>query len=265
WTLTDEVFFSAPTSWAASNYPAYSTCVLRLRGSIDLTGAEAPKLEFYDRYTLNSGATTKIRVAVAGSDTWTEAVVHPSGSDLNWKRQVFDLTNFGGQDFRDQVIELSFVLENLTTNAGTGKGWWIDDIAVEEQPDKIYTVGFSDNMEGPSHWFAGGSWARTNEWPHSPANAWSDSPNTTYSRNTDSVLELDGKIVLDNDQLEGDPVVQPEMVFWHRYELGSGATAYAEISFDERQTWTRLTGTHLVSGATNKTYSQVVIPLDAYI
>src|SRR5690606_9759709 len=102
-------------------------------------------------------------------------------------------------------------------------------------------------------------------WPHSPANAWSDSPNTTYSRNTDSVLELDGKIVLDNDQLEGDPVVQPEMVFWHRYELGSGATAYAEISFDERQTWTRLTGTHLVSGATNKTYSQVVIPLDAYI
>ncbi|MCC6799228.1 MAG: hypothetical protein IT325_03880, partial [Anaerolineae bacterium] len=84
-------------------------------------------------------------------------------------------------------------------------------------------------------------------------------------RSTDSFLELDGKIVLDNALLEGDPVVEPEMVFWHRYELGSGAAAYAEISLDNRQTWTRLTGSYLASAATNRAYTQVVIPLDAFV
>ncbi len=266
WTLTDEAFYSAPTSWtdsAGGNYAPYSYCVLRLRGTIDLTGAEEPKLEFHDRYSIGTGAGAKIGIAVAGSDTWTEVDAHSTGTNLSWTRQVYDLANFGGQDFRDQVIELRFVLDNPTGN--TGDGWWIDDIAVEEQPLKVYTVGFSDDMEGPSYWFAGGAWARTNEWPHSPEHAWSDSPNGSYSLNTDSVLELDGKIVLDNEQLEGDPVVQPEMVFWHRYDLRSGASVYAEISTDERQSWTRLTGTHLAAGTTNKAYSQVVIPLDAYI
>lgn len=266
WTLSDEAFYSAPTAWtdsAGGNYAPFSTCVLRLRGTINLAGAVDPKLEFYDRYALASGAVAKVGIAIAGTDVWTEVTAHSAGTNLSWMRQVYDLTNFGGQDFRDQVIELRFVLDNESAN--TGDGWWIDDIAVEEQPDKIYTVGFSDNMEGASHWFAGGSWARTNEWSHSPGNAWSDSPGANYSRNTDNVLELDGKIVLDNEQLEGNPVAQPELVFWHRYELGSGASAYAEISLDNRQTWTRLTGTHIVSGSTNKAFTQVVIPLDAYI
>lgn len=266
WTLSDEAYLSAPTAWTDSpggSYAPFSTCVLRLRGTIDLTGAVEPKLEFYDRYSLGTGAVARVGIAVAGSDTWTEVEAHAAGTYLSWSRQVFDLANFGGQDFRDQVIELRFVLDNPTEN--TGDGWWIDDIAVEEQPTKVYTVGFSDNMEGQSHWYENGSWARTNERPHSPGNAWSDSPNTTYALNTDSVLELDGKIVLDNEQFEGSPVVQPEMVFWHRYELKSGATLYAEISLDERRTWTQLTGTHLVAGSVNKAYSQVVIPLDAYI
>lgn len=266
WSLSDEAYLSAPTAWTDSpggSYAPFSTCVLRLRGTVDLTGAAEPKLEFYDRFSLGSGAVARVGIAVAGSGAWTDVDAHTGGAYLSWTRQVFDLANFGGQDFRNQVIELRFVLDNPTTN--TGDGWWIDDIAIEEQPLRLYTIGFSDNMEGASHWYAGGSWARTNERPHSPGNAWSDSPNATYALNTDSVLELDGKITLDNEQLEGNPVVQPEMVFWHRYELKSGATLYAEVSLDERQTWTQLTGTHLVAGGVNKAYSQVAIPLDAYI
>lgn len=275
WALSSEAYFSAPTAWSDSPndfYAPNSYCILRLRGTIDLTGAVEPKLQFYDRYAIGFGAYALVGVAVAGTNNWTDIAIHTNETNLGWTRQTFDLTNFGdpdgsgpatGQNFTNQVIELRFVLHNQTDI--TNDGWWIDDISVQELSERQYTVGFSDNMEGPLHWYAGGTWARTNEHVHSPGNAWSDSPGANYALGSNNILELDGVIVLDNDRLEGDPVVEPEMVFWHRYELGNNAAIYAEVSTDGRLTWTPLTGGPLASRTTNWAYTQVVIPLDAYV
>ena len=264
WALSNEEFHTPPQAWSDSpgtSYSLGSLCILELRGTIDLTAAANPQLEFYDRYNLETGAIARVGVSVEGSNTWTDIDFHNSSTNLAWGRQTFDLKNFNGVNFGNQRILLRFVLDarNATTPAD---GWWIDDIKVENFIAKVYTVGFADDMETTSHWYPGGTWARANEASHSPGNAWTDSPNTTYLPGTDSVLELDGYINL------ADPMVTvPEITFWHRYNLGAYDAIYAEVSIGDRNHWQNLTGATnnpadaLDYGLSNWAWSQEVISL----
>ena len=172
-------------------------------------------------------------------------------------RQTYDLKNFKGQNFTGKYIEVRFVLD-ATANAATYDGWWIDDIKVEEEVRRVYTVGFVDDMEGASHWYPSGTWARSNETAHSPTTAWSDSPGGNYINGTNSSLELDGTIDLSDPRVD-----DPQVVFWHRYDLGSGDKIYAEVSTD-RVTWTKLTGTYLAYQSLEAGFVQQIISLAAY-
>lgn len=262
WALSDEAYFSPPSAWSDSPgryYDPGSYCILSLRGTIDLTGAANPRLEFYDRYNLQTGTYARVGVSEAGTGSWVDVDVHYNGTDLTWVRQVYDLTNFGGRDFTDKVIELRFVLDAVASTTGY-EGWWIDNIKVEDHIERRYTVGFEDNMEGTSHWYPSGTWARSNEMAHSGSLAWSDSPGGPYLHGTNSTLELDGVIDL------ADPaVVKPEITFWHRYNLTYEDAIYVEVSTD-RQTWQALpSGTYLVRRATNASWEQVIISLNDYM
>ena len=263
WTLSDEAYYSPLTAWSDSpgtNYTPRTYCILRLRGTIDLSGSMNPKLQFYDRYALRWGTKAIVSVSVAGTNNWIDEVVHPgNATDLTWKRQAYDLTNFGGVDFRGQEIELRFVLD-ATASSGSRDGWWIDDITVEEDALNRYTVGFVDDMEGMNHWYPEGTWARSNESVRSGSLAWSDSPGGDYIHGTNSTLELDGIVDL------SDPlVVDPELVFWHHYNLERYDAIYVEISLDNRQTWTPLTGTYLARRSTYPVWKKEVISLAPYI
>jgi Flp pilus assembly pilin Flp len=261
WALSDEQSYSPTTAWSDSPGQASvpnAYCILALRGTIDLTGALDPKLQFYDRYDLRSGTKTLVGVSVAGTNQWVENQVHYQTSDLTWARQTFDLRNFGGQDFRGQVIEVRFVIDTLSS-ATTNDGWWIDDIRVEEEVRRRYTVGFVDDMESTSHWYPSGTWARTNESAHSGSTAWSDSPGANYTHGTNSTLELDGTVDLTDPRS-----VEPEVVLWHRYNLNYGDAIYAEISTNNRASWTQLTGTYLAYQSSDSGWSQLVIPLTSY-
>jgi hypothetical protein len=262
WALSDEAYFSPPSAWSDSPgryYDSGSYCILTLRGTINLIGAPNPQLEFYDRYNLASGTYARVGIREAGTTDWVDVTVHFNSTDLTWMRQVFDLTNFGGRSFKDKVIELRFVLD-ASTASGTADGWWIDNISVQNNVLRRYTVGFEDDMEGISHWYPSGTWARSNESAYTGSLAWSDSPGTTYTHGTNSTLELDGVIDL------ADPAVtMPEIVFWHRYNLTYEDAIYVEVSAD-RQTWTALpSGTYLARRATNAAWEQVIISLSSYV
>ncbi len=274
WAISDEAYRSAPTAWSDSpgaSYAPNSYCILALRGYIDLRGSSNPKLEFWDRFNLNSGTYARVGLSVAGTDNWTDYNLHYNETDLGWTRQTFDLSNFAdpdgpgpnlGRDFSNEIIEIRFILH--ATSWSTADGWWIDDISVKEEVIKRYTVGFADDMEGASHWYPGGTWARSNEEVHSGSLAWSDSPGASYQHGSNNTLELDGVIVLDNDQLDGNPVIDPEVVFWHRYELGYNDAIYIEVSTNNRYTWQPLTGNYLTVNTTNTSWTQVVLSLADY-
>ena len=73
WALSDESYYSPSTAWSDSPGVAYTSksyCILALRGTIDLTGATDPKLQFYDHYQLNTGAKAMVGISVAGTGVW---------------------------------------------------------------------------------------------------------------------------------------------------------------------------------------------------
>jgi len=270
WTLSDEAYHSAPKAWVDSpggaNYVAKSNCILALRGYIDLRGSSNPKLEFWDRYNLADRTAAYVSVSVAGTGNWTDVKVHGYETDLAWARQTYDLKNFGdpdaegpglGRDFSKDLIEVRFILYSWGTS--TADGWYVDDITVQERVIKRYTVGFADDMEGGVNWIPGGTWALSNEQTHSGLVAWSDSPSASYTHGSNSTLELDGIIDLVNDS-----VIEPELVFWHRYNLAYNDAIFAEISTNDRITWTPLTGTYIARNDINLGWIQTVISLSTW-
>lgn len=259
WAISNEEFHSSPTSWSDSpgtDYDPGSYCTLQLRGFIDLRTASRPTLEFWDRYALSSNAKVWVGVSVYDSGEWTDVLVHSGDTNLGWSRQTFDLSNFGATatNFIGKMIELRFILD-AKSSTSAADGWWLDDIQVEQEVIRRYTVGFSDDMEGASHWYPGGSWALSNEQIHSGGKAWSDSPGRFYEDDSDSYLELDGLVDM------ADPLVaDPELTFWHRYNLVDTDKIGIEISTD-RITWTELKP--LATSTSNLSWTQQVISLGA--
>lgn len=277
WGTVSDVYRSPNNSWHDSpsgDYAPRSYCILRLRGYIDLRGSVNPKIEFWDRYDFYGGTEGLVGISIAGTGNWVDIDMHRGETNLGWTRQSFDLTNFGdpdgsgplvGTDFSNELIEVRFVLD-AEDSSGSKDGWWIDDIEVKEEYIKRYTVGFADDMEGELHWYAGGTWARTNENPHSGTTVWSDSPGGDYTHGSNSTLELDGIIDLNNAA-----VVDPEVVFWHRYNLTWNDVIYIEVSNNNRESWINLTGTYdkksdgLAYRDTNWSWTQTIISLADYI
>ena len=224
WELDDRYSNSAPTSWHDSlsgNYNDNTTCILNLRGTIDLTGSTEPGLTFYERYAIGSGDVAEIGISIAGSGDWKTYTLHTgTTSNLSWEQNEFSLSAFADDaaaihDFRDEVIEIRFVLR--TDGWGRADGWWLDDISVIENPETVYYVGFNDDAEGGIYWNADGDWDRTTEYARSGSQSWTDRPNGNYRSNTDTSLTLDGRIDLSSDSPV--PVSNPELVFWHGYRI----------------------------------------------
>ncbi|NDJ85585.1 MAG: hypothetical protein GYB66_06845 [Chloroflexi bacterium] len=238
WQLADERVKSPPTSWDDSPYSEYvrdTYCVLRLRGTVDLTGAMNPVLEFYDAYELDQQYDRAIvSVSIAGTNRWNDVILHEYEANYAFERQVFDLTSFTGSEgtvnYAGEKIELRFVVE-ADDEWNVDDGWWIDDISIEENVERVFTIGFADDVEGDQYWVGAGSWAPDAEKARSGSWSWTDSPGTNYERRIDSTLELDGRL----DLTQG-VVVDPEIVFWHSWDLNSGDEIYLELSTD-RVNW----------------------------
>lgn len=228
---------TAPPSWHESlgrYYYRNQECVLRLRGTIDLTGAVEPYLEFYDRYNINSFDNAYVSVAVAGTENWKTVTVH-NGPETNWafSQQRFDLARFVDDlgtitDFTNQQIELRFIFES--DNSNEGDGWWIDDISVREIPENVYYLGFQDPVDTSDFWIPDGYWAVSNVEAHN-GTAWDDSPGFNYSSNSNTSIRLNGR--LDLSASSPVTVTAPQVVFWQWVDIDPVDRIYVEISTDK--------------------------------
>ena len=274
WTISAEQTHSDPYALSDSpgrEYANNSLCYVALRGAVKLaTLTDVPRMTFWESYSLNTydSAWLQIREYGAGGP-WYQQLLHRGQiAELAWTRREIDLTAFGsynadtGQpatiDWTGKTIEFRFLLES--DNSNTADGWWIDDVNVDADVVKIYTVGFEDDMEsGNEDWLPGGSWLVSSEKVRSGRAAWSDSPNLSYPANVSATLQLDGVVNLT------DPAsIDPELVFYHAWDLGEGDSLFVEVSSDGVD-WTSLTpnrpGGALVTGSTNLAFVREAISL----
>ncbi len=93
---------------------------------------------------------------------------------------------------------------------------------------------FSDDMEsGTSQWIADSPWGQITTDSHSPATAWTDSPDGNYANNTD--------VSLTTTSLDLSGVSSATLHFWHHYNTEFGDDiGYVEISTDGGTNWIEL-------------------------
>ena len=277
WTMSDEAAHSAPAAWNDSpgrDYSDNSTCHLALRGAVNLASLiEPPKMTFWNRWDLDYFDKAWLQIREYGSaGPWYGKIIHENYQEqLAWMRETIDLASFDAInsqsgatstiDWSGKTIEFRFVLEADASQ--TENGWWIDDIAIENNTLRTYTIGFSDTLEnGDGNWLPSGSWSVSSERTRSGSKAWSDSPGAYYSNNANTSLELDGVV-----DLTVPESVTPELVFYNAWYLGAGDNIYAEVSTD-RNTWVSLTPERtngaLQSGSRNDAFTREAISLQAY-
>lgn len=240
WQLNTAYVRSATTAWddsPGSNYSSKTICVLRLRGTVDLTSATNPVLTFFNALDISNGSSgydrARIGISEAYTNDWNYVTVHTFDTNKAMQREVFDLTDFGGIDYAGKLIEVQFLLEADSSNQL--QGWFIDDVYIGEDSDRVYTVPVFDDVEDDvvsrDSWIANGSWTRTDSNPYDGIFAWTDSPLGNYSNATNSSLDLNGRLDLSTPGL-----YQPQVAFWHRYFLNADDAIYVELSLD-RRTW----------------------------
>lgn len=228
-------------------YSASSTCILRLRGVINLESATSPRVEWWDVYDLNLTTDTAwFAVREAGTSDWYQQEIHRANvANSDWTRQEVRLDQFDGirqsdgtpvndVNFSGKRVEVAFILE--TDAANQDKGWAIDGFRVFEKTYQMYYLGFGDDVEGSEvHWISEGTWAKHNGRTNSGTNAWHDSPAGTYQASSNNSLTLNGML-----DLTGAGVFEPEIYFWHSYNLQATDDIFVEASEDEGETWVSL-------------------------
>jgi len=277
WAASDEAAHSSPDAWSDSPghyYSDNSTCHLALRGGVNLASlTEPPKMTFWNRWDLDYYDKAWLQIREYGSTgPWYGKIIHENYQEqLAWVRETVDLASFDAVDSQSgtastidwsgKTIEFRFVLESDASQ--TEDGWWIDDIAIENNTLRTFTIGFSDGLEtGDANWLPSGSWAISSEHTRSGSGAWSDSPGSYYSNNSDTSLQLDGVV-----DLTVPESVTPELVFYHSWYLGAGDRIYVEASTDQT-TWVSLTENRpyeaLQSESRNDAFMREAISLQAY-
>ncbi len=258
WAFSSENGPHSPSDALSDSPGAYysngSTCHIALRGAVNLSPLTSPpRMVFWERWRLANYDRAWLQIREYGSTgAWSARLLRRgSSTQVSWTRQEIDLANFQPTDasgnasgspvnWTGRTIEFRFVLE-ADTNGSQEDGWWIDDIAIENNVLNRYYVGFSDNMEAVpnNNWLPGGSWAIAgppNDRVRSGNGAWSDSPGgAQYINNANATLELNGVV-----DLTTPSSVDPVLVFYHSWALASSDRIYVEVSPD-RVNWTSLT------------------------
>ncbi|MDX2160080.1 MAG: hypothetical protein SF162_02025 [bacterium] len=151
------LFDNATTdSWAANR-----TCYLELRGKLRLGSVidyPNPRLSFWHRWDFSgaSNVTAAVQVvnwtangdgtfnrAGAASSWVTLPIISTPTTNYNWTRYEIDLTNFPGFTLGPaREIALRFRLQS-STNPSTLVRWYIDDIAVLNEPTPTRVLGLN--------------------------------------------------------------------------------------------------------------------------
>jgi Flp pilus assembly pilin Flp len=272
WFLTNLQPHSPPSQYADSlgSYAVDSDCHLRLRGFISIPATATPRLVFWERWALGTQDTTYVGIRDYDDPnaSWVWVAVNTgANSNMNWRRRVYNLMNFNGNDWRGKRIELAFRVESIDANVADG--WYIDDIAVENDTTRLYTVGFFDPADNPvvslPNWLNECSWQLTSLKRYAGVSSWGSNPGTNYQNNADCSLTLNGLV-----DLTAYPPVSPEsleLTFYSDVALASVTDrVVVEWAPEGSSTWTPMTPfgftQPFVAQATTASWRQISIRLN---
>jgi hypothetical protein len=238
WDLTTGESRSSSHSLTDSpggNYGALWDAGVTLVHPIDLTGATAPVLTFWHMMNLgDTGDDALVEYSANGGSTWSVLREWHGSNWTTWKLEHIDLSGYGSTD----EVKIRFRLD-ADSDATVDDGWYIDDVEIRENLDRL-SYPFSDDFEGGlGNWTVSGhDWDLTTGESRSSSHSLTDSPGGNYG-----VLWDAGVTLVHPIDLTG--ATAPVLTFWHKTSLGdSDDDALVEYSSNGGSTWSVLRAWH---------------------
>jgi hypothetical protein len=290
WGLTNTTFQSANYSVTDSpngNYPAGAQSEITMVSSVDLTGAVLPVVAFWHKLAIGGG-NSYLDVSTDGGTTWTVVKTLTSADNTSvWSSQQVSLLSYLGKK-----AKLRFRLNA----AGTGDGWYIDDVEIREAellstgaadagsqspvpvepptgcagapvPGRYFCEDF-DTVDWSNNWqVATGGWNTVASTYQSGPLSVTDSPDGNYLSGAKSDLTM-----LSSVDLTG--AVSPILTFWYKLALtctpgwcvfnspSYSDHVYVDVSSDSGTTWSQLWDLFNLNNTSTWTFQQ--LSLSAY-
>jgi hypothetical protein len=253
WGLIDSTARSAShslTDSPAGNYANDADAAVTLAGNVDLTGATAPVLSFWDKLAIGCANYTDYAYVEASRDgglTWTQlSQLNCNSNNSTWRRQQFSLSTYVGAR-----IKIRFRLWDYGDGVNyTADGWYLDDVEIREAPAAMTGTGaggcaaattqryFCDSFEfGLTDWSVSGQdWNTTVFEARTGGHSAADSPHSRYQNDADASLALARPVDLSQAS-------SPILTFWHKLGIGCANYsdyAYVEVSTNRGTSWSQL-------------------------
>ena len=133
------------TDSPSGDYPASANSIITMKRAVNLTGATAPILSFWQKYWINAAAGADWGFVEGSTDGGLSWAVIPGGqfqgSVSTWTNQILDLSSYKGKS-----LLLRFHLRDSPLTYASD-GWYIDDVEIKEQDAQTTGFPFSDSFE----------------------------------------------------------------------------------------------------------------------
>lgn len=194
---------------------------------LDLGGTIRPVLSFWDRFDLTGYPETDWLLVSPDGQAWTRVYgVH--GTRMSWSLQEIDLSPWRASG----RLFLKFLTSGTSTTP-PDRGWWIDDLSVEDLGPRLVSLPFVDGGEQGFQDWTNGGWGLSSELVHGGSTSFRSTPEGSLAAFSERCLSLSGELDLTTSQA-------PALAFWQRGRLESGTTFSVETSEDSGLTWTAL-------------------------
>ncbi len=236
-----------------ANYPLFANTRL-VSPQITLPSGHI-RLKFWHWYEMEWGDWGEVQISTDGIN-W-ESVSSPVFDDYSttWTQVCVDISAYAGQ-----TVRIGFYFYSNQSNVG--KGWYIDDVSVVNGPESFnnpedFELGVGDWSADNGLWQVG-----------IPTNG----PSSTHSGQNCAGTDLDANYPLFANTRLVSPIItvttvpgqQPELFFWHWYEMAWGDWGEVQFSVNDGE-WQTVSGFGGPYDGNNETWSQAYVPLSAFI
>ncbi len=142
WAWKTDYYHSPTHSFGYAPYPNNANYSLTLTNPINMQAAPVCYLNFWNRYSIESGWDFGfVELSSNNGATWQQVTSY-TGINLTWTEQSFDVTQYVNSS---NQLKIRF---RLTSDGNTlGAGWWVDDIKFTNYC--LGTVGVPGNTNVP--------------------------------------------------------------------------------------------------------------------
>lgn len=133
WGLNTTYYYSSSHSFAYPNYGNNVNSSMSLSSPLNLSSYQTAFLEFYQRYSVESGYDyCYVEVSSDNGTNWTQLSSY-TGVNNTWTRQSFDITQYISSNFR---LRFRLTSDDYTTSTG----WFVDNIKITTYQSPLLKV-----------------------------------------------------------------------------------------------------------------------------